>query len=252
MNDSFYNEILQGIAHKAQQEGYGLLVGLTGENACSEQDQLRFFQEKSVDGIIISNYCIETIPYLIRLKEKKVPFVICDFETYDPDIPVIVLDEKRAMELLTDYILSLGHQKIGFYYHLNKNSLYRYNIVSDYLHQKGFPKPLLYKNREQLIESMKQADSPTAIMGYSDLFAIEIIHVLKELGISVPYDVSVTGFDDLKYAHWPEYNLTTIYQPKIKIGELSASLLIELIQGKQINMPVYIEPQLIVRKSCME
>lgn len=252
MKDSFYNEILQGIAHEAHQQGYGLLLGLTEENARSEQEQLHLFQEKSVDGIIVSNYSRETIPYLLRLKEKKVPLVICDFDSFDAQVPVIVIDEIKAMEMLAEYLISLGHKKMGFYYHLNENSLKRYQIISEYLHRKNLPKPILFSGNLHFREVMSQTDRPTAIIGYSDLFAVEAIHTLKELKITVPDQASVTGFDDLLYARWPEYDLTTIYQPKTRIGELAASLLIDIINGKTVAMPSFIEPQLIVRQSCRE
>jgi len=250
VKDSFYNEILQGIAQEAQRRGYGLLVGVTEDNTESELDQLRFFREKSVDGIIISNYTKETIPTIIRLREAGLPVVICDFETFDLSIPVIVLDEFRAMQLLVDYLTNLQHRQFAFYYQLNANSLKRYAIVSDLLHQKGLPKPILCSGKKHLVELMNQNDRPTALISYSDLFAIEAIQTLTELGIKVPEQVSVTGFDDLLYATWPPYCLTTIYQPKTTIGELSAATLIEMITSKQPILPQPIEPQLIIRNSC--
>jgi len=252
IKDSFYNEILQGIAQEAQRRGYGLLVGVTEDNTASELDQLRFFREKSVDGIIISNYTKETIPTIIKLREAGMPIVICDFETFDVSIPVVVLDEYRAMELLVDYLANLQHKQFAFYYQLNANSMKRYAIVSDLLHQKALPKPYLCNGKAHLIELMSQDDRPTAIISYSDLFAIEAIQTLTEMGIKVPEDVSVTGFDDLLYAQWPPYSLTTIYQPKTRIGELSASSLIDIINTKKQVLPEPIEPQLIIRNSCAE
>ena len=250
IKDSFYNEILQGIAQEAQRRGYGLLLGVTEDNTASELDQLRFFREKSVDGIIISNYTKETIPTIIRLRDAGLPIVICDFENFDTTIPVIVLDEFKAMQLLVNHLTGLQHQQFAFYYQINANSLARYNMVSDLLHRKGLPKPVLCTGKENLIELMKQDDAPTAIVAYSDLFAIEAIQVINELGFQVPEDISVTGFDDLLYAQWPPYNLTTIYQPKTRIGELSSATLIELINTKQLVLPEPIEPKLIIRKSC--
>lgn len=252
IRDSFYNEILQGIAQEAQRRGYGLLVGVTENNTASELEQLRFFREKSVDGIIISNYTKETIPTIIRLREAGLPIVICDFETFDPSIPVIVLDEYRAMQLLIDYLTDLRHRQFVFYYQLNSNSMKRYATISDLLHQKGLPKPYLCSGKAHLMELINQFDPPTAIISYSDLFAIEAIQAITELGIKIPEELSVTGFDDLLYAQWPPYNLTTIYQPKTRIGELSAATLIEMITTKQTVLPEPIEPQLIIRNSCAE
>ena len=253
IRDSFYNEILQGIAQESQRLGYGLLVGVTEENFESEKKQLRFFREKSVDGLIISNYTQETIPYIIKLREAGLPIVICDFESFDTAIPRIVIDEFKAMQLLIEYLISLKHRQIAFCYHINNNSLIRYNIVSDLLHQKGLPKPILCKNEGDLVRAVtKKKNPPTAIMGYSDLFAIDIIHTLNNLGLKVPENISVTGFDDLVYAKWPEYNLTTILQPKIKIGELAASTLIKIINKKQPVMQEPIKPLLIVRNSCKQ
>jgi DNA-binding LacI/PurR family transcriptional regulator len=252
IKDSFYNEILQGIAQESQRLGYGLLVGVTEDNFESEKKQLRFFLEKSVDGLIISNYRKETVPFIIKLREAGLPIVICDFESFDESIPRIVIDEFKAMQLLVEYLISLKHTQFAFCYHINDNSLIRYNIVSDLLHQKGLPKPILCKNENDLVNALKKKNSPTAIMGYSDLFAIKIIHTLNKLGLKVPEDISVTGFDDLVYAKWPEYNLTTILQPKTKIGELAAGTLIKIIDKKQSVICEPIKPMLIVRNSCKQ
>lgn len=250
IKDSFYDEILQGIAQAAQKERYGVLVGVTDENAESELKQLQFFREKSVEGIIISNYSQETVPHLLKLIDFGTPMVVCDFEPFEKSVPTVLLNEYKAIKLLLEYLTELNHQYFGFYFHKNSNSAKRFSIVSDLLHQKGLRKPILFADEDHFKHCMCQPVYPTAILGYSDFYAVEAIHLLNELNFRVPEDVSVVGFDDLFYASWKEYRLTTIRQPKTVIGELAVNALIDIIDGNIDVNPKSVEPELIIRSSC--
>ena len=92
---------------------------------------------------------------------------------------------------------------------------------------------------------------PTAIFTYNDLTAFDTIAVLRELGISVPRDVSVIGFDNVRMARYSRPPLTTINQSMERIGKTGSRMLLELIQGVTLdNIKITIEPEVIIRDTC--
>jgi len=246
---SSYNEILQGIDETVHKEQYGLLVGLTGADSHSEQEQLRFFREKAVDGLIVTNFHAETVPALEKLRASGIPVVICDLKSYSLDLPEIRVDDAKAMGLLMMHLIELGHQKFAFCYAINANSLERYSACKSMAQEHNMDIPDFCNNESDLIRLLESDNPPTAILSYSDLIAVDIMHLLKTKGLSIPNEISLTGFDDMHFSSWPEINLTTIKQPKTLIGTRSAELLFKLIDKNEYDEGVLIEPELIVRGS---
>jgi LacI family transcriptional regulator/LacI family repressor for deo operon, udp, cdd, tsx, nupC, and nupG len=102
-----------------------------------------------------------------------------------------------------------------------------------------------------LFESRNTSDWPTAITCYNDLVAMGLCKALSELGIRCPEDVSVVGFDDIKFCESFTVPLTTVRVPKFQMGNVAAQMLIRHIESKQAVTPkkVYLEAKLIVRGS---
>ncbi len=246
---SFYNEIMQGIGTVSNKNNYGVLMGITEDSAEKEIEQLKFFREKAVDGIIVSNYLEETIPYLKRIVDNQIPLVVCDFKTFDKNIPTVMVDEKKASKMLTEHFLELGHQKLGYCFHVNDNSYERFEYCRQVCRQKGIPDPVLFKDMAVLLESFEHGDYPTGIICYSDMHAIEVKHAAEGFGLNIPDDISVTGFDDINLASWPEFSISTIAQPKAKLGEYAAEILFDMISGNQNVKSRILNPELILRTS---
>ena len=252
IKNSFYDEILQGIGKIASKNNYGLLVGITEDNYKNEIEQLQLFREKAVDGIIVSNYQKETIQYLKRIEKSGKPIVFSDIEPYDLHTPTVRTDDVRASEITMEHLVKLGHTQIAYCYNINSNSINRYNACVAWAKNNNIQLPVLCKDKSELLSLLKTDSKPTAIICYSDWIAIELMQILKQEGVRVPEDISIVGFDDINIAHWPEFNLTTIRQPKIELGELSAKLLFDLINKEDDVSSVIIKPELIVRDSTRD
>ena len=252
IKNSFYDEILQGIGNVASKNNYGLLVGITEDNYKNEIEQLQLFREKAVDGIIVSNYQKETIQYLQRIEKSGIPVVVSDIEPYDLQTLTVRTDDVKASEITMEHLVKLGHTKIAYCYSINSNSINRYNACVAWSKKNKIQEPVLCQNISELLSLLKTEKKPTAIICYSDWIAIEIIQTLNQNNFKVPEDISIVGFDNIDIAKWPEFQLTTIQQPKTELGKLSAKLLFNIINKNNNVNSIIIEPELVVRNSTRD
>ncbi len=245
---SFYSDILQGIGEVAHDNHYGLLTAISQGNPEVEISQLRLFREKSVDAIIVFNYHEQTIPALLKIEQSGIPVILCDIEPYNNTVSVVKVDEDKAYGMIMKHLINLGHKHIAFFQVFNKNSLNRYNLCVKYASKMQVPAPLMCRNKEDLIKCMK-AKKATAVIGYSDHHAVQAIQMMRSMGIKIPGRISVTGFDNLDFSSWPEYDITTIHQPKTELGKYAAQMAIQKIKGIK-NLPnKIIKPELLIRSS---
>ncbi len=250
IDDSFYNDILEGIGKEVCNRGYGLLTGITKNNSNVEIDQIKLFVSKNVEGIIVSGYQDKTAGFLRTLHKEGLAMVVCDFESLSSSIPSVIIDESLAAGMICQHLIGFGHRNFIYCFENNKNSLDRYYECSEYLLKCGIEKPVLCRDICQLSEIMKaNKQRPTAAICYSDIIAVDVIHIMREMGLSIPGDISVTGFDDMFFASWPSYNLTTIYQPKVEIGMYAAETLFKILDNNEHVSDVLITPELIIRTS---
>ena len=107
-------------------------------------------------------------------------------------------------------------------------------------------------NSDYMFERLRGCDG---IVCYNDQIAVEVIRMLERIGKKVPEDLSVTGYDDSMIARTGPVELTTVSHPQEKLGEMAAELLLELLHGippEESRVLRLIEPELVIRKSCME
>jgi DNA-binding LacI/PurR family transcriptional regulator len=249
IHDSFYSQTLQGIGEAATARGYGLLVGVTGDDPEKEARQLRLFQEKRVDGLILSNFRPETVPLLNALVRSRLPMAVCDFETFDPAVPDVMVDDAKAMRLLAAHLTGLGHRRLAFCYCINPNAKKRFRAAASAARKGGAESTVCCATRSELETALDSDSPPTAVMAYSDFHAADAKHAAGERGLTVPERFSVAGFDNLDFASWSEFDFTTIDQPKTELGTRSAELVFSQILGKRDVGPVRFAPRLVVRSS---
>ena len=89
-----------------------------------------------------------------------------------------------------------------------------------------------------------------AIVCYNDQIAVHVIRAIEEAGLSVPGDISVTGYDNSRYSTIADLKLTTIVHPQERLGEIAAETLLKMIRKEEVEPRVIIEPELILGNSC--
>lgn len=239
---SFFDLIMQGIGETAAAADYGLLTGIT--RASEKIDaQVKIFIEKNVDGIILSSTYSAHIEQFEKVERRKIPMVFCSTQDSGGH-PFVITDNFKGGRLAAGHLISLGHRQLACC-RIEKDRLAG-NL--DAVHQHNLPEPVLFFDENDLPAILEANPSITGITAYSDTQAIKIKHVIESLGLRIPDDISIVGFDDMWFSELQELRFTTIAQPKKEIGQAAMQMLLELISGKNITSR-FMEPELVVRKS---
>lgn len=253
--DLFYFEITRGILNRSRKYDYNIIIS---RPIMSNSELPDIVYSGDADGIIFMQ---DIAPILIeKAVACKLPFVIVDSHSRNNKITSINPDYITAAFDATNYLIENGHTDIA---------VVSSKIVSDFYKQtsEGFKKamkknslPIRKKYTEIFAENensaYKAAQSlfkdtshiPSAVLCTVDSFAIGVIRCIKEMGLSVPDDVSVIGIDDTLLSRYIEPKLTTVGIDKAGMGSLALDMLFDKIDGKEVQS-ISLPMQLIVRDS---
>ncbi len=222
-------------------------------------------RQMSALGIILTG--AYPFPELIKFREEsKIPLIVINYRITGPRISCIIVDFKDAYFRATRHLIDLGHRRIGFIDDTGHSEIgiARLEGYQNALAEAGIPyRQELYTSiaADTRINGGFQATSnllalplderPTAILAFNDLFALGVMHSVRAHGLRVPEDVSVIGCDDVPMAAYSYPPLTTISQPKYRIGKLAVSTLLKMQQDPPEKMGSFtlMESPLIIRES---
>jgi LacI family transcriptional regulator len=254
--------IMHGIQDALAERGQRLVVFATNEDETRERLWLRRLLDQSTDGVLLL-LPYERIGIANTLMAQHIPFVaIGDRNEPTTTFPTIGATIWLGGYTATEYLISLGHQRIGiitFPLHLT-TSRARLAGYREALERAGIPIDpalicegtyLLGDGVQQTRYLLDQPEPPTAIFAGNDAQAAGVYRVLYERNIRVPDQMSVIGFDDVMYTAQMSPPLTTIHQPLVEIGKMAANLLLRLIAGQQLESNhVELSTSLVLRESC--
>jgi len=254
--------IMHGIQDTLAESGQRLVVFATNEDEARERLWLRRLLDQSTDGVLLL-LPFEKIGIANTLMAQHIPFVaIGDRNEPTTAFPTIGSTIWLGGYKATEYLISLGHRRIGiitFPLHLT-TSRARLAGYREALERAGIPIDpalicegtyLLGDGVQQARYLLDQPDPPTAIFAGNDAQAAGVYQVLYERNIRVPDQMSVIGFDDVMYTAQMSPPLTTIHQPLVEIGKMAANMLLRLIAGQQLESNhVELSTSLVVRESC--
>ncbi len=260
----FYGEMVNSVATYANNAGYETVVSVTNRAEGWENLTFDFFVSRRVDGIVM---CTPNTESIDKLLEIEIPIVAIDW--YDPigdlDINTVNINNEKAAANMIRYLYSKGHRKIlvitgpedipssndrlrGVHEFLRRKKDLDIHVVrGDFMPSSGYE-----TTKEFLAENGR--DSVTAIFTFNDMMAFGVIKYLMESGISIPDEISVTGFDNSYISPYLFPSLTTVEQPTREMGTTAAKILIDAIEtsetrtGREIILP----HKLIERDSVRE
>jgi DNA-binding LacI/PurR family transcriptional regulator len=255
----FAVELCVEVENRLRQKGYHLFLGSLGDERPSEQ-LYTLFREGKVDALILFAPPSGD-PGIDRLAAERLPFVVVHGRSKKTAYPYVDSDNSSGTALLMDYLLGLGHRRIGFVtgrmveintqdrLHSYRRALRSRGIrLDDALVEEGdWTLESGYAGFRRLMETSKP---PTAIAFCNDQMAIGALKAAQDMGLLVPRDVSVTGYDDIKYASFTAPALTTVRQHIGTVGDKVAKLVLERIEGKGEARRVILKPELVIRASC--
>ena len=260
ISNPFFPELVKSIEAAAFEHGYNLMLFNTNYDAKRAADYVRRLIELKVAGVALMTAELE--PALIdELANKQVRTVFNDIGIVGENMSNIVLDYSAGIEEAVRHLVSLGHEKIA---HIAGSSRIRSGVIrreafvdamKRYLPNE---KNLLIVEGDFRIESGRMAATeileskklPTAVVVANDMMALGAMQEFKAVGLKIPQDISIVGFDDIAFASLSEPPLTTVCSPRVEIGRRAIEALITTIktpnqQGVEIRIPTY----LITRKS---
>ena len=248
-----------------------LFASMVNDGKVTEQKVLQAMLRQRPDGLIVATLQSRVSDDLLQQAcSTGLPTVLIGRSLQDAGVDSITSNYQRASETLTDYLLELGHQRIAFigadiseaerigrlrgYLASMRRARIKVRptwvIGDDVPLRPYYPTSLTgYRAAKRLLQLPSK---PTAIMARNDVTAIGAIQAIKEAGLSIPGDISVTGFDDIPLAGFIAPALTTMSQPTEKEGELAAEFLLGRLERPDEVIPprtLTLECNLIVRAS---
>ena len=265
VGDPFFTDVMKGVRSVAAGKGYSLLVSETQFNTLTADEIGALVVSRQADGVILLAAVSPFGTEILSANSKRSIPIVVGCETVSPDLsgfPSVHIDNVAAAMEATNYLLSLGHRKVAFIYG-NSQSLLTKDRESGYraamqkagisIEQGWFVEGLM--SIEGAIKATRSLlnhhHRPTAIFCANDEMAMGCMHEIKSAGLRIPEDISIVGFDDIRYAEILDPPLTTINQPAEEIGErVMYRLLHEIEEGRSVNAEPEIVPhKLIIRRS---
>lgn len=256
IGDAYGAMVISGIEEYLRKNNYFFLTVIHRHDPKLLQTYAQMLLTRGVEGFITTD---------TSLNEKlALPTVAVAGHQQVEGVTNIVLDHKRAAHLALEHLKNLGHEDIAFIkgQTLSSDSSARWNAICEVAEE------LNLRVRPELTTQLKGTDSTpaigypfakellarkvpfTALFAYNDISAIGSLWAFHEAGLRVPGDISVVGFDDTPGAAFANPPLTTVRQPLLRMGQIAAQALVDLIEGRGECVPeIAIEPDLVIRQS---
>ncbi|MCX8956107.1 HTH-type transcriptional repressor PurR [Erwinia psidii] len=261
----YFAEIIEAVENCCFEQGYTLILGNAHNDLKKQHGYLSMMAQKRVDGLLVM--CSEYPDQLITMLEdnRNIPMVVMDWGESRGDFTDTVLD--NAFEggyLAGRYLIDRGHRDIGvipgqmerntgggrhagFLKALCEADI---SLREEWLVQGDFEPESGYRAMRQILA---QEQRPSAVFCGGDVMAMGAICAADEMGLRVPQDISVIGYDNVRNARYFTPSLTTIHQPKQQLGQTAFTMLLDRITSKREEpQTIEVYPRLIERRSVAD
>ena len=260
LDNAIFATGIQAMQDRLSQDDYTLLLASSNYDPDQERKQVRSLIERGVDGLMLIGEARPADLYDL-LDQKAIPYV--NTWTYRPDgrHPSIGFDNRSSARRIAAYLIDMGHTEIAMIAGItdgNDRAADRLDGVGAGLAERGLslaPGRVIEcrydigDGRRALRRLMAASPRPTAVICGNDVLAFGALFECHALGLSVPGDVSVTGFDDLELAAELSPALTTMHVPSESMGRLAAEHLLHRIDGQPAPGAIRLDVDLIIRAS---
>jgi len=261
ITNPFLADVARGIQRVADARGYSVTICVTENDTAHEIRAIRFLAARRADGLIVTPPESEESDKLIgEVAEAGTPFLLIGRHLPHERASTVSTSTTAGAYTATSYLLKQGHRRIA---HIQASPRMGYGRgklrgYSQALQEHGLDidPQLIVASDYSVAGGQRAAESllslaspPTAIFATNDLTAIGALAAAEGLGLQVPRDLSVVGFDDIIFARSTRPPLTTVAQPALKLGETAANMLLQMIRGESVPQEVILDCALIVRES---
>ena len=259
----FFGEVVKGVERSCYHKGYSLILCNTEGDNERMRDSINTLLQKRVDGLILMCSSLEGERIDVFERYSDIPVVVMDWG------PMLFTSDKiqdnslRGGYLAARYLIDCGHKEIGCI----TGPLIKHQAQMRY---EGYKRAMIEAelefNANWIVESdfeceggyqafkkmVQRGPLPSSIFVSNDMMAMGVINAANELGIKIPDDLSIIGYDDIHIAKFMSPSLTTIHQPKYRLGQAAVETLLTKLENhsKEPNV-VQLEPTLVERNSVL-
>ncbi len=263
LENQFYPEALEKLSNALQEQGYHILIFMASQTAGNIDTVIEEILDYQVDGIIMASVALSS-DLASRCQAAGVPVVLFNRSQDIAGLSAVTSDNRAGAHLIGEFLLAGDHRRIGYIAGWEGASTQRDReagfraalaAAGRALHSRevgDFDTNRTFAATRRMFD-VPAGDRPDAVFVANDHMALIVMDVLRhELGLSVPRDVSVVGYDDVPSANWLAYKLTTVRQRANLMVEHTVAALMEAINAPEGLQPrhIAIEAPLIVRNSA--
>lgn len=261
LTSPFQIEVAQGITNRLRTSAYQEVIIAAGPTAERQHRAIQELTDRLVDGLILVAPCCSS-EELTGLAAVT-PIVVVARHGADANFDSVVNDDCQGAHLMVEHLVGLGHVRIvhtslpsddpnqdfvlshaarllGYERSMKMHGLRGEIIATSYSERGGY---------DAAIRVLSESDQPSAIFAGADIAAIGVLRAADELGLAVPHDLTVTGYDNIAVAETRRISLTTVDQSGHQMGQQSARLLLERLDGRRQPSYYIIAPRLVVRRT---
>lgn len=275
INHPIFSNLIENVEAIAFERGYSVILCDARLDFAREVEYAGMLRRRRVEGVIAVPFSKQSKGWdihLVDLEKHRIPVVLLEQELPGHRFPMIVADNFGASYQMTRHLIELGHQRIAFAFHpVHERDLVGKERLAGFtsaVRESGLSKKAtllldacdfgenqkLKYNREKILACFSRAGRPTALFAAMDLLAICAMETLREIGLRVPRDVAVAGFDNIDSAQFTLPPLTTVQQPTDEMGRHAAEFLFAQIENKASQRKKALRERLpcrlMIRQSC--
>jgi LacI family transcriptional regulator len=261
LGTAYIGEIIRGIDMEMETAHYNLMLYTTHRRETKEAGYISSLIQSGVDGVIL---ILPRNPakFLEKLRSLNFPYVLVDHQGIDDRGPAVGASNYQGAYDATEYLIQQGHSRIafitgsmdlgcsqerlkGYQAALQKNAI---PVESEWIIEGDFEQAAGYEGGKKLMSLSKR---PTAVFASNDMMAFGVMDAVRDLGLKIPGDISVIGFDDIFQSSQTMPGLTTVHQPLEQMGREATRMLMEMMSEREIKPgKVDLPTRLVLRDSC--
>lgn len=261
----FHGQILQGLNTTAASRGYRVILGHVQRNVDVAVEYSAMFEQSHADGILIIGELSGSQEAFKILTRQHQHLVIVSDHLPDQKFPSVYSDSRLGTRMAMDHLWGAGHRHIVCVADPSLRDIQvRTDTYIQYMQEHGAEALIQVEHTPRSFQDSYEAGLrffkelfnhppvPTAIFAATDSIAIGLLQAAFQLGITIPDDISIIGFDDIDFAAFTVPPLTTLRQDGVAMGEIGLNLLIDMIEHKQERSEIrdiVLPPSLIIRQS---
>jgi len=244
IQNPFFARIAHDLEVELRKQHHNLLIASSEEDVEQEKELLESLRSLSVRGFVLAPTSATDNQHVVKLARDGAPIVLIDRVAKNVRCDSVVVDNEGGAREVVDYLVANGHRRIALLRDESRistaqerlagyqNSLQEHGIALDET-LIGVSRSTVEHAIEATIRLFSRRDRPTALFTVDSLMTQGALLALRSMGLSIPQDVSLVGFDDFDLATFTDPQITVVAQPIAEIGPLAAKLLLDRLGGKR-------------------